>query len=249
MSHDHVWIVGAAVFAGLTFVFYLLRDVIPATYRYFRLKRPCEIFFVITSYDRGKVDYVVQDEDEHFVRELIVPANRDVYVQIQLKTKTAFTQRYLAVEFVKKPSGGKVPVVDHYKLQFIKVGKDEKFPKTDEGHWVDHHDIYHITEERQRLAGQDIPYGFIVKTRDPGRYQMKVHVGVDNKGIELVLDFVVEDPHRTKMRCTRHFGCLISPDAPVRGNSRVGIADAPRFASHQEPPMLLASTAETGYSL
>jgi hypothetical protein len=214
MSDDHVWVVVGAIFAGGLLVLYVAKEIIPQVYRHFRLKRPCKASFVITSDDRAKIDYAIQDDKEHLVGRIIVPANRDLYVQLLLKAKTAFTQRHIVFGFDPEPER-RVPQIDHYKLQFVKVGNSEKFPGRDEGHWIDHHDFYHITEERYRGARQAFTYGFIIKTRDPGDYKLKIEIGVEDKHVTYLMDFAVSDAHREKMRCTEHFGCWVSPTPVV----------------------------------
>lgn len=99
MSNDHLWVMSAAIFAGATFIAYLLTEIVPPVYRYFRRKDPCKVCFVITSFDRGIVDYAIQDDKEHLTQELIVPANHDVYVQILFKAKIAFMQHQLVAAF------------------------------------------------------------------------------------------------------------------------------------------------------
>ena len=76
-----------AIFAGATLALYIAREIVPPIVRYFRMIRPYKAWFVITSYDRGKVDYAVQDEEEHLTRQLIVPSHRDIYVQVMLETR------------------------------------------------------------------------------------------------------------------------------------------------------------------
>jgi hypothetical protein len=211
MNTDHAWVVAAALFAGATFVAYLLKEIAPSLYRHFRIKNPCKVCFVITSFDRGTVDYVIQDDKEHFTRELIVPTNHDVYVQILFKAKIAFMQHQLTLVFENPHHATEPPLVDHYKLQFVRIGESEKFPKADVGHWIDHHDTYHITEERPRAKHQYFTYGFIVKTRDAGNFPMSIGLGFDGSEVDYRLNFIVQEKPNTRMKCTEHFGCWVSP--------------------------------------
>ena len=58
-----------------------------------KLKRPFKAHFVITSVDRFTLNYVQQDYREHFVKELVVPPNSEIPIQILLEPKLSFLER------------------------------------------------------------------------------------------------------------------------------------------------------------
>jgi hypothetical protein len=235
VSEDHVWIVAAALLAGASLVAYILRELVPPASRYFRAKRPLRVHFLAPSIDKvpedssREIDYLILDEKEHYLKELVVPSNRELYIQIMLQAKLAFNQHQIAVRF-ENPDGLKQPpLVDHYKLHFVRLGEREKFPGRDVGHWLDYHDVYHITEERPRTSGQEFTYGFIIKTREPGIFPFVVSILFDGTLARYKLDFSVHDRPKQKVRCALHFGCWVSPNV---SNHRV---DSPTIAPLLHP--------------
>jgi hypothetical protein len=129
-----------------------------------------------------------------------------------MDAKLAFTQHHIALSFENPNNVPTPPRIDHYKLQFIKIGDNEKWPGRDDGHWVDHHPVYHITEDRPRMARQKITYGFIIETGDTGEFPLTVELLADGVGITNHLDFQVEDRHRPSVKCTKHLDCWVLPN-------------------------------------
>ena len=59
-----------------------------------KLKRPFKAYFLITSVNRFPLSYVLQDEKtEHLVKELTVPPNSEIPIQILLKPRLSFLER------------------------------------------------------------------------------------------------------------------------------------------------------------
>ena len=56
-----------------------------------RLKRPFKARFVITARGRFSLSYIVQDDRDHFVKELVVPANSQIPIQIALEPKLSLS--------------------------------------------------------------------------------------------------------------------------------------------------------------
>jgi hypothetical protein len=60
-----------------------------------QLKRPFDAHFLITANGQFPLDYVQQNNREHYVKKLVVPPNREIPVQIVLVPKLSFMQREL----------------------------------------------------------------------------------------------------------------------------------------------------------
>src|SRR5689334_3930351 len=92
MNDDHNLILITALFAGLTVIFYVVKEFVSPAVRNRKLKtRPVDLFFVITSADRYDLGYAIQDEEQHRTLDLVVPANRDdLYLQIIFEARLSF---------------------------------------------------------------------------------------------------------------------------------------------------------------
>ena len=55
-----------------------------------KLKRPFRAHFLITPPNRFPLKYVLQDDDEHYVKELVVPPNSEIPIQIVLEPRLKF---------------------------------------------------------------------------------------------------------------------------------------------------------------
>lgn len=101
--------------------------------------------------------------------ELAVPPNQDVEIQLRIYPRFHYTQFLLIFGFqgdqTKRPQPLKVLNT------FIKEGKRrEQSPVTDENHYIDHSDNYHIRDRSERIHPNCYALGFMVRTRAPGRY-------------------------------------------------------------------------------
>jgi hypothetical protein len=107
------------------------------------------------------------------------------------------------------------PFAFQYVNHFIDRGKSVASPDTDEDHYTDRHQYYHITKQRQRSVGQHIIVGLIVKTREVGLYRAEVHITTEKiQGIHL-LAIRVEKPPKTLMKCVVHRDCRIRPNTKI----------------------------------
>jgi hypothetical protein len=78
---------------------------------------------------------------------------------------------------------------------FIKDGLTrEQSPKTSSSHYIDHGDCYHIKEAVERTKPNYYNYGFIVKTKTPGRYPVILEAVTDcgeakpKEGLTLIVE-------------------------------------------------------------
>jgi hypothetical protein len=204
---------------------YLVREFICPWIRRIRLRSPVKALFVITSIDRYELKYAIQDEEEHFTRELVLPAHtKDLLLHLILTAKLGFTQSHFELSFAANKDTK--PLIQYYFHPFIKIGPPatprERKPGEVPGHYIDYHDNYHIDEIRHKAMGQTTTYAFKISTRDPGLYKLKIGIAAGGVDGSAFLRVRVESPLRTRMRCTivaHWLGCYIrpriSPQLPV----------------------------------
>ena len=140
---DHALLVASAIFIFLTLVAYIIKEFIAPYYRNHVWRHPVKPQFVITSSDRYEVGYASQDDREHFVKELTLPAHtQNLFLHFILTAKVAFDQTALELSF--EGDRGSKPLINYYFLPFVKIGTREKRPGEAQGHYIDYHDNYHI---------------------------------------------------------------------------------------------------------
>jgi len=161
---DRYLLLISTFFVILTLLAYCLREFICPLIRRVKLRHPVRAWFVITSYDRYEVNHAVQDQDEHFTKELVVPAaTENLLLPLLLRAKLNFTQYAIEISF--QGDRQKKPLIHFWKNPFIQIGQSTKTPNETPGHYVDHHHNYHIDEIRHRPSNQWISYGFNMSTR------------------------------------------------------------------------------------
>jgi hypothetical protein len=219
----------AEVVIIFSLLFYLLKEFFGPWYRRLRLKRPVTPFFIITSSDRYRLKYAVQDDREHWIKVLVLPANTDdLLLHFIWKSKVDFTQHYLELSFEQNRlrrhlprwwrTRRKMPQIRYWFHPFIKVGRSTKMPGKFPGHYVDYHDNYHIDEERHRAKKQIVTYAFKISTYEPGKYALKMGITADGVDGASWLDVLVQEAPKRKMRCVEHRFCRIRPCPAINHN-------------------------------
>jgi hypothetical protein len=199
---------------------YVLKEFIGPGLRKLSLRWPVRAFFVITSLDRFELKYAMQDEEEHFTKELVLPAHTgDLLLHFSLVARLDFTQSHVELSFEADPQ--RKPLIHYYFHPFIKVGPPatprERKPGEVKGHYIDYHDNYHIDEIRHKAKGQETTYAFMISTREPSLYRLKISVAADGVDGVACLNVRVESPPHTRMKCTRRvhwWGCYVRPQTP-----------------------------------
>jgi len=211
VSDDHAWIIAAAILAGLTFTAYVVVEVIGPIIRRWRLKHPCHVYFNIPAPEEGVVDYVRQDTDGHHVKELTLPPNADVEIEIIYRPKLAFREIKFAFG-CPLGSEGKPFAYEAFERFTIK-GKSHWKPGEDEGHKTNRHKFYQWHRDEMRNTGSFFLLGFKLRTIQTGIWPMKVFFVTDE--IEGSADLVirVENKPTTSSKCfiREHRECYVYP--------------------------------------
>jgi hypothetical protein len=188
-----------------------------------KLRKPCGMYFNVTSSDRRILEYVSQDAREHLLQELVVPGRSKLVLEILFKPKLHFQIDELIIGFDGTGDRQKWPKIEKFLNRFIVRGKrQESTPETNENHYIDHHLHYHIKEPHSFTVGTDHTVGFAIETRDAGSYSViAMFSGGEVEGF-LRLPFRVENAPHSKMKCVTagHKNCeIVAQSLPSNGSS------------------------------
>lgn len=169
-----------------------------------------KIGFLITDVKRYKLTYVHQDEKEHLVEELILPAYKEVPIMIWLKPSSNYTveDRYFGCEgdYEKKPE----PI--SYFNPFILRGKRREItPEEDSDHYVDFHKYYHTKKRQEYTKDEVYVAGYKIKTYEEGDYRAQYIMRTPNTVKTYKLQIKVrKESIKEKTRCLMHENCYIN---------------------------------------
>jgi hypothetical protein len=129
----------------------------------FRLRRP---FDAVLTHGADKPDEFC---------ELHVPADSEVMIQVRIRPRTAYKQLEMVFGFFGDTS--KRPEPRRVLNTFIKRGINRE-PSVDSNpnHYIDQDGHYHITTPTERTPEHTYVMGYIVQTRDPGRYPVLLKI-------------------------------------------------------------------------
>jgi hypothetical protein len=118
---------------------------------------------------------VPEKGEEGRLTTLAVPPHSEVEIQLRIRPRFQFRQNLFMFGFDgnerKKPRPLRVF------NKFIKEGsRREQSPATNDGHHIDYGDYYHIVGERECTSPTFYAYGFIVQTREPGEYPVRIEI-------------------------------------------------------------------------
>jgi len=181
-----------------------------------RLKKPCEMFFVITTSGRRILGYVQQDNDnEHLVNELVLPVNSTLVIEILLTPKMHFHSTELVIGMDGGASVEARPVINKYLNRFVAWGKgQEETPDTNPQHYRDHHGHYHTRSSMSYSVGTDRATGFEITTRQPGDFSvLAMFIGDEVEGTARLLLRIRASPC-VEVKCVKrdHKNCYLTFD-------------------------------------
>lgn len=111
-------------------------------------------------------------------REARVPANSQISIQLRMRPRLHYRQMELLFGF--RGDALQRPMPLHVLNSYIKHGKRRtQSPDTNADHYIDHEDFYHIKETSERTYPNVYTLGFLVQTREPGRYPVLLEVMTD----------------------------------------------------------------------
>jgi hypothetical protein len=213
MSEDHVWIVSAAILAGLTFVASVCATLWPLVRRY-RLRHPCHVYFNIMRPNEGEVPYVQRAGKSHHLKELTLPPNSEFEIELNYLPKLDFYECEIMFGCeVEDPDGKPYAFECFHRFNLPGKGKDRWVPGVDEGHNLTRHKFYHMIRNRPRNVGTHRIVGFKFRTEKVGVWPMKVYFIMPELEGSADLTVRVEERPTTSMKCyvKEHGECYVYP--------------------------------------
>jgi len=181
-----------------------------------RLRQPCKVHFLIRPLQSHRLSYVLQDDQRHDVKAMVLPAHSEVEIEIGYKAKVHF--RETEMTFGCDGDEDAKPYATECFVRFVAIGKGHWIPGQDEGHYVDVHRYYHSRRDVFRNVGTHYVTGFKFVTRAPGAYRTYLSFLGDEVEGNAELLILVEDKPHTRMKCVRHWGCYLRPISRVIDN-------------------------------
>jgi len=181
-----------------------------------KLKRPFNAHFLITSVGRFPLNYVLQDDREHFVKELVVPPSSEIPIQIILEPRLSFTQHEIYFGCNEDLVDEGKPRATEYFVPFISQGvrRSGKPDAAHPGHYTDYNGFYHVRENILYTTDARV-IGFKLVTKTTGIYPAQIFTVTDDVRGRNDLVIRVEQPAKTKMRCYmkghRRPRCFVTP--------------------------------------
>jgi hypothetical protein len=203
----------AAVLSAAVLISYLAVEFVRPSIRRRKLKRPCDVTFVIPAdRDSQLCEYAVLDDDWHLTKTITVPAHKDIHLELRLVPRLNFIESEFAFGCDGDAKLDTKPFAVESFSSFVDRGKAKKgSPETNDNHYTDRHLYYHIKRNEQRSVGQHYIAGFLVRTREPGIYRAEVEVTNERRQGLHTLTIKVESPPKTLKKCILHSGCYIKP--------------------------------------
>jgi hypothetical protein len=178
-----------------------------------KLKRPFDAYFLITSLGRFPLNYVQQDDREHLVKELVVPPNSEIPIQIVLEPRLSFMEREIYFGCTESLVDKGKPYAAEYFVPFLRKGVRRKPDAANPGHYTDYNGFYHVRENYLYTKDTRV-IGFKLVTRETGTYPAQIYTVTDDARGRADLVIRVEPARATtKMRCYRkgHRRCFVAP--------------------------------------
>jgi hypothetical protein len=167
-----------------------------------KLKFPGETHFVVPASQYHECSYAPQNEHEHLLKTIVLPARTDVTIDFCIRPAIDLdiSQVILGCEGAVSDK----PYAFEVFNRFIKTGnKRTGKPGTSNcDDYVDKYHYYHLVERVQWSLGTVRALGFKFKTGRPGIYYLHLAFTGDTiEGLSDDLKICVEDSPHTKMYC------------------------------------------------
>jgi len=214
MSTEAIWTIIGAIASVSVLGLYIFVEFIRPRMRRYKLKHPCDVTFVIPPQRTSQIcEFAVLDDQWHFTREITAPPHSDIHIELRLVPRLNFTQSEFAFGCDGDKNLDTKPFAVEYFNSFIDKGKKVASPESNEHHYTDRHQYYHITGNRQRSVGQHFIVGLVVRTREPGTYKADIETTTEEMQGMHRLVIRVEQPQKTPMKCVEHNNCNVRPNA------------------------------------
>jgi len=215
---DWPWPMISALLAGAVLLISLWANFLSAPIRRLRLKKPARAYFHIRSVqdNREPLGYVMQNDHAHNVKEIVLPADAEIEVEVSYYPKMPFNVQ--AWVFGIDGELGIKPTIVKKLDPFVAKRVSEKEDPYVRDLWDRKGNYHSIPPTTGRSVGSCYTTAFLLHTHQSGVY--KAWLGfltdeVDGTLGDLVIR--VEDKPSTVMRCKdrKHWLCKLRP-RPLR---------------------------------
>lgn len=180
--------------------------------RTWRLREPVKMYCVVPKKAHCDLEYVIQDDREHFVERLTLPSQSRCHVQFVFLPRTTFIQSRVLFGFKDGPAP--LPeVLEYHDFYFKKGTLGRGNPGNPHQHALTMHDDYHIEGDFKRIKGEPFTLGYIIQTHTPGRYTCYFQFSAEEIKSEYPFTVIVENRPSTTMKCfdKGHPNCVVKP--------------------------------------
>src|SRR5437899_1662155 len=175
-----------------------------------KLRNPCKASFFIRELQKGRLDYFLQDDRAHSVKELVIPSDSVVEIEISYYPIIAF-HVYETVFSLEGEAESKPEIVEAL-APFVAKGEIVLPPP----YWDRHGNYHYRSLSFGRSMGSCYTKGFKLRTRKPGIYKASLGFITDERDGSADLQIMVEEKPSIKMRCIDHKDCYVYPLGHVK---------------------------------
>jgi len=139
------------------------------------LKKSLNIMHFIPTKGEYKIDYYLQDDEEHFgddIKSITLPAhtkNIQIFIRTEPLLDVEVRDSQYLFEGDNKESKKKCPIVNGYSNPFTKTKKKFWFDEQ----WHDWHNTLHLSGNRMLFQKMCYTDGFLINTKNKGEYALK----------------------------------------------------------------------------
>ena len=182
---DGPWTIAGTVLAGVVLVVTLiaLGFQIDAQFwapkrkekkRLAALKNPADAHFFVINKTARRVSWAVQDNADHYLKEIVLQSNSETTVDIAISPRVHFKSTGILFGCGSSAKLSEKPYAIRQENHFISKGSDKICkPGEHPNHSIMTTLYYQVKEERSWNVGTDIIRGFTIKTRKSGKYEME----------------------------------------------------------------------------
>jgi hypothetical protein len=200
--------------ASATLIAYLIIEVIRPAWRRHVLRYPCHVHFNVIGRHEGEITYAIQDDRTHHTKEIVLPANSEVAIEVIYLPKVPFFEESIAFGCEGKNDGK--PYAFEFFNRYTILGKSRFVPGEDDGHVLNRHKFYQIVRKKPRNTGTHVVLGFKLKTEKLGIFSARLYFFTDEVEGRADLTIRVEEKPTTLARCVLpdHYDCYVYPNIP-----------------------------------
>jgi hypothetical protein len=200
------WPVASVCIGALILLVSIYINFMKPWWRNYRVKHPGKIHLLITAAHLADIHYAKQNDQEHRIKELVLPAHREAYVQL-LMPSPKITLHLTGLSFGFQGNNNEKPEPLKYAPLFM-PGR-ERIPKGPEGDQIDFHRYYQMKVDSWINQREPYTIGFLVQTKDPGAFRAELILRSTEGVAYSFYKVKVESSPFSSMICIDHRNCLI----------------------------------------